>query len=399
MSIPSFWRTFFATLRAAVLSRDTFIIFVGAVAFYLVFYAWPYGNQQIEHIPTAVLDLDQSSASRRLAITIDATPAANVVVVTPNESEAMDGFKRETYPILITIPEGFEEALTRGENMPIHILGNGAFPVKARAIQAAMAGVVQDKAKLLDQAAVYATGLPGTTVAGSYQTPPGLRVQYMWNEIGGYGNYTVPVVGPVILQAVMLMAITMAMGGWLVAARRAAFVKAALAYPGRRGLAVFLAFFVITYLWFIYMQGFDFWIHQYGSLANPWGVLLTGALLSAAICAFGIAITLLLGSNRWSSQAVVMISAPAVFLSGGIWPIDNLLNPVVYAFSLLIPTTPGIPALLAASQDGALTTSLMPHLGILFAQTGGYLLLSLWLARRLRYRENEAQRQIPSDRA
>ena len=262
-----------------------------------------------------------------------------------------------------------------------------------------MAGVVQDKAKLLDQAAVYATGLPGTTVAGSYQTPPGLRVQYMWNEIGGYGNYTVPVVGPVILQAVMLMAITMAMGGWLVAARRAAFVKAALAYPGRRGLAVFLAFFVITYLWFIYMQGFDFWIHQYGSMANPWGVLLTGALLSAAICAFGIAITLLLGSNRWSSQAVVMISAPAVFLSGGIWPIDNLLNPVVYAFSLLIPTTPGIPALLAASQDGALTTSLMPHLGILFAQTGGYLLLSLWLARRLRYRENEAQRQTPSDRA
>lgn len=399
MSIPSFWRTFFATLRAAVLSRDTFIIFVGAVAFYLVFYAWPYGNQQIEHIPTAILDLDQSSASRRLAITIDATPAANVVVVTPNESEAMDGFKRETYPILITIPEGFEEALTRSENMPIHILGNGAFPVKARAIQAAMAGVVQDKAKLLDQAAVYATGLPGTTVAGSYQTPPELRVQYMWNEIGGYGNYTVPVVGPVILQAVMLMAITMAMGGWLVAARRAAFVKAALAYPGRRGLAVFLAFFVITYLWFIYMQGFDFWIHQYGSMANPWGVLLTGALLSAAICAFGIAITLLLGSNRWSSQAVVMISAPAVFLSGGIWPIDNLLNPVVYAFSLLIPTTPGIPALLAASQDGALTTSLMPHLGILFAQTGGYLLLSLWLARRLRYRENEAQRQIPSDRA
>lgn len=399
MSIPSFWRTFFATLRAAVLSRDTFIIFVGAVAFYLVFYAWPYGNQQIEHIPTAILDLDQSSASRRLAITIDATPAANVVVVTPNESEAMDGFKRETYPILITIPEGFGEALTRGENMPIHILGNGAFPVKGRAIQAAMAGVVQDKAKLLDQAAVYATGLPGTTVAGSYQTPPGLRVQYMWNEIGGYGNYTVPVVGPVILQAVMLMAITMAMGGWLVAARRAAFVKAALAYPGRRGLAVFLAFFVITYLWFIYMQGFDFWIHQYGSMANPWGVLLTGALLSAAICAFGIAITLLLGSNRWSSQAVVMISAPAVFLSGGIWPIDNLLNPVVYAFSLLIPTTPGIPALLAASQDGALTTSLMPHLGILFAQTGGYLLLSLWLARRLRYRENEAQRQIPSDRA
>lgn len=399
MSIPSFWRTFLATLRASILSRDTFIIFVGAVAFYLVFYAWPYGNQQIEHIPTAVLDLDQSAASRRLVMTIDATPAANVVVVTPNQAEAMNGFRRETYPILITIPEGFESALTRGENVPIHILGNGAFPVKARAVQAAMAGVVQDKAKLLDQAPVYATGLPGTTVAGQNHTPPGLRVQYMWNEIGGYGNYTVPVVGPVILQAVMLMAITMAMGGWLVAARREDFVKAALRYPGRRGLAVFLAFFVITYLWFIYMQGFDFWVHQYGTMRNPWGVMLAGALMSSAICAFGMAVTLLLGSNRWSSQAVVMISAPAVFMSGCIWPTENILNPVVYAFSLLIPTTPGIKALLAASQDGAMTASLMPHLCILFAQTGSYLLLALWLARRLQHRETLAERHVPSDRA
>lgn len=393
MQIPGFWRTFLATIRASLVSRDTFIIFAGAIAFYLIFYAWPYGNQQIEHVPAAVLDLDRSSASRRLTMTIDASPTIDVAIVTPMEGEAMAGFRREAFPILITIPEGYERSLARGENVTVHILGNGAYPVKARAVQAAMAGIVQDKAKLLDEPAVFATGLPGPSVTGLPHTPPALRVQYMWNTIGGYGNYTVPVVGPVIIQAVMLMAITMAMGGWLVAARRESFVEGALRHPGVRGTAVFLAFWVMTCLWFVYMQGFDFWIHEYGTMANPGGVMLAGVLFSAAVSAFGMAITMLLGSNRWSSQAVVMISAPAVFVSGGIWPVTNILNPAVYAFSLLIPTTPGIPVLLATSQDGAMTPDLIPQLSLLAVQTLGYLLLAAWLARRHTTREDEARHQ------
>ena len=393
MKAPGFWYTFLHTIKASFLSRDTILIFAGAIAFYLIFYAWPYGNQQIQHVPSAVLDLDRSAAARRLVTAMDASPAISVVRITQDEGEAMEAFRREEFSVLITIPKDFEKSLTRGENVTVHVLGNGAFPVKARAVQAALDGVVTDKTKLLDDAAVYATGLPGTSVHSHHQAAPGLRVQYMYNEIGGYGNYTVPVVGPVIIQAVMLMAITMAMGGWLVAARRESFVEGALRHPGVRGTAVFLAFWVMTCLWFVYMQGFDFWIHEYGTMANPGGVMLAGVLFSAAVSAFGMAITMLLGSNRWSSQAGVMISAPAVFVSGGIWPVTNILNPAVYAFSLLIPTTPGIPVLLATSQDGAMTPDLIPQLSLLAVQTLGYLLLAAWLARRHTTREDEARHQ------
>ena len=78
----------------------------------------------------------------------------------------------------------------------------------------------------------------------------------------------------------------------------------------------------------------------------------------------------------------VMTSAPAVFLSGGIWPLESVTHPAVYAFSLLFPTTPAIRALLAASQDGAATGDLLMPLGVLLAQTAGYLCLSAWLAGR-----------------
>ena len=213
MKAPGFWYTFLHTIKASFLSRDTILIFAGAIAFYLIFYAWPYGNQQIQHVPSAVLDLDRSAAARRLVTAMDASPAISVVRITQDEGEAMEAFRREEFSVLITIPKDFEKSLTRGENVTVHVLGNGAFPVKARAVQAALGGVVTDKTKLLDDAAVYATGLPGTSVHSHHQAAPGLRVQYMYNEIGGYGNYTVPVVGPVIIQAVMLMAITMALGG------------------------------------------------------------------------------------------------------------------------------------------------------------------------------------------
>ncbi len=136
MKAPGFWQTFLQTIKASLLSRDTILIFAGAVAFYLIFYAWPYGNQQIEHVPTAVLDLDRSSASRRFISAMDASPAVSVVRITQSEGEAMAEFRREKFSVLITIPKDFEKSLARGENVTVHVLGSGAFPVKARAVQA-----------------------------------------------------------------------------------------------------------------------------------------------------------------------------------------------------------------------------------------------------------------------
>ena len=117
-------------------------------------------------------------------------------------------------------------------------------------------------------------------------------------------------------------------------------------------------------------------------MARVLPTLATGLLFSAAVSAFGMAVTMLLGSNRWSSQAVVMISAPAVFISGGIWPITNVLSESVFALSLFIPTSPAVPALLAASQDGALGSSVLPYWGILAMQTLFYLTASAWLVGR-----------------
>ena len=113
------------------------------------------------------------------------------------------------------------------------------------------------------------------------------------------------------------MAITMAF--WRlasVAARREPFVECRARPSAPQGRGRLARLTLITFLWFVYMQGFDFWRHEYGSMRSVAATLGTGLLFSASVASFGMAVTILLGSNRWSSQAVVMISAPAVFYLG-----------------------------------------------------------------------------------
>ena len=43
----SAWRIFIQTIRTAVLSRESFMVFAIASLFYLVFYGMPYDNQII----------------------------------------------------------------------------------------------------------------------------------------------------------------------------------------------------------------------------------------------------------------------------------------------------------------------------------------------------------------
>lgn len=382
-TVPGFWATFVRTLAGAIFNRDTFVVCVIGVAFYLVFYAWPYGNQQIEHMPVAVVDLDQSSASRKFISALDAAPTVDIVERTNSEAVGLDALKRGRAYVVVTLPSNYAQDLAQGKNTSVHILASGVFPVKGRAIQATVGSLIMDPGLKTGDAAVLAAGTPGPIFEKQQRFHHKQVVsQYRYNEIGGYANYTVPVVGPVILQAVMLMAITMAVGGWLCQHARPAFVINALHYPGRCGLGAYFAFWVMAFVWFLYMQGFDFWRNQYGAMSNMPGVFVTGALFSAAVVAMAFAITLVMGSNRWSSQAVVMVSAPAVFMSGAIWPSQNITNPFVYGFAQLLPSTPGIRAIVATAQDSAGIGAVMPSLVMLFIQTIGYLMIASAFAKR-----------------
>ena len=243
--------------------------------------------------------------------------------------------------------------------------------MKARAVQSAAAGIISDKKALLDNASLMTPGTPVASLEAATIAAPGLLVTYRFNEISGYGNYTVPMVGPVILQAVILMGIGMAMGGWLAGRPRLPFMRDVMRRPWCEGLGIFLAFWSIAFGWMLYIEGFGFRFGDYGAFGNPEAVILVSVFFSAAVTAFGLAVVTLLGSNAWAAPVTVIISAPALFISGAVWPLENL-HWAAIAVSQLIPTTPGIFASAAAAQDGAELKDILPALLHLLLLTGFY---------------------------
>ena len=371
-----FWKAFGMTLKRGFLSRDTLAIFGGAVAFYLIFYGWPYGTQQIENVPVEIVDLDGSSASRRLVQAIDAAPAVALQSVSADESGAIARYRRKGNGVVVTIPSGYAEALARGENTTVHILGSAAYPVKARAIQAAVSAAASDAELKVDQASVMTSGLPPAKILAAANAAPPLHIQYRFNEISGYGNYTVPAVGPIIIQAVMLMGIGMSLGGWLWRRPRRDFIRSAVDRPWCEGLGILFALWTVAFGWFLYMEGFGFWFSQYGAMGTPEGVVLTGACYAAAVTAFGSLIVTFIRDNCWTAPVTVILSAPALLISGAVWPTENL-NPAVVNLAQFIPSTPAIHASVAAAQDGAAFADILPYCLHLVILTAVYGLLAL----------------------
>lgn len=346
------------TARHAFFSKDTIAVFAGAVAFYLIFYGWPYSGQQVENIPTGIVDLDRSTASRSYVETLTAAPAVSERFIVHDEAEGLAAFRRGDVDVLVTVPGDYEKRLARGENASVHILGNGAYPVKTRAVQGAAGAAASDTEARFALASVMNPGTPPLMSASAKLAGPAMTVIYRYNEISGYGNYTVPMVGPVIVQAVILFGVSVAFGNWLVVNRRERWMAVVIRHPVRRGLAAFLAFWLIALAWFLYMQGFDFSVGEYGAMANPQATFLVALTFTAAVSALAMALATVTGAG-WTAPLTVSLSAPSLFISGAVWPLENM-SPVVQGLSQLLPSTVGIPASAAAAQAGAATADVLP---------------------------------------
>ena len=200
----SAWKVFLETIRRSVLSHDSFMIFAIASLFYLVFYALPYDNQVIVKIPTAIVDLDQSRLSQNFTERLKSAPSVNAVLQTSDLEVAKAAFKHSDVDVIITIAENFSRDILRGEQTVVTVFSNGALPVKGRAVTASVLAITAEENITQAASRLVGQGLNPILVKKMAMSPSAFSSQDLFNNISGYGYYTVPVVGIVIVQAVML---------------------------------------------------------------------------------------------------------------------------------------------------------------------------------------------------
>lgn len=355
---------FFATAREVLLrgalTRDTFVIFLIAVAFYLLFYAWPYASQNITSVQTAVVDLDRSTASRAFIERIKSVSMIKVVAIETDRARGEKLYKTEQAAAVVTIPENFEENLLAGKHTSVSLTANGAFPVKSRAVMAGLMGVVGEATSASVALNVVRAGAPLELVKKLESAPVSFADVNLFNPLSGYASYIVAAVMPVIIQAVLFVSIVMSLGGWLACSKPPAVLRA-VTRSASGFAALYSAFFAFALIWLGYAIGPDFVLFDFASMQNPADTLLTALFFAAAVVSCGLAFTFAMGTNAYGAQFFVVISAPSLFVSGVVHPLFDMTSPILL-LRLLLPTTPGINALVAVSQNGAPIASVAGHL-------------------------------------
>lgn len=373
-----FWETVRTVLARGAFTKDTFVIFVIAVAFYLLFYAWPYAAQNVTSIQTAVVDLDRSAASRAMIERIKSVAMINVVAIGTDRAEGESLYKTEKVAAVITIPENFEENLLAGKHTSVALTANGAFPVKSRAVMAGLMGVVGETTAASMALNLVRAGAPLETLKKLQTAPVAFTDVNLYNPLSGYASYIVAAVMPIIIQAVMFVSIVMSLGGWLANANPPSVLRA-VCRNVHGFAALYVAFWLFSLMWLAYALGPDFVLFDFASMQNPGGTLLMAAIFGAAVVSFGLAFTFAMGTNAYGAQFFVVISAPALFLSGVVHPLFDMTPPAL-VLRLLLPSTSGINGLVAVSQNGAplyAVTVQIAHL-LLLTVAYGVLAFVLW---------------------
>ncbi len=367
----------FEGVRRGIFSAQTCIIFIFAIAFYCCFYAWPYMHQSVTGIATAITDLDRTSTSRDLINQLKSHPTLKVKAIDADPAKTFDLYRREDVSAVIEIPVDFEKNVLAGKHVTLAVTVNGFYTVKARAVQAAVLAVTMNEAKVPLAMNLNRSGTPTSRIQALSKPPVSLVDQNLFNSISGYASYTVPVVGPVILQAVLFMCVGMTLGGWLANKSIDTFTQNLL--TKRRDFFMTLTGFILFGLiWFCYAEGLVFSLFDFPTMENFVGTLGIMILMLVAAVSLGTVVTLLLGSNAYIAQCLVLISAPAVFLSGAIYPIVGF-GPLAHVARVFLPTSPGVEAMIAVSQNGAALGDVSGAVFLLFIQAVGYLLLADYL--------------------
>ena len=332
-------RAFLATFRAVLSDRSAFMLIVVSTILYSFFYPSAYSGEVAVRIPVAVVDLDDSGASRSLVRRIAALQQADLAARPASPGAARLWLETTGAGAVVIIPEGFERHILNGAQGTVALYGNGAYLLRS---STALSGIGLAVTTIAGEAAsdqAMAQGAPARPALSLVQRP-------LFNTREGYGSTVFPGVGFLIIHQTLLMGLTM-----LAATLRETLGRFRL--PSRTLIGIALAFFVIGWADVAYYAGFVFWFQDYPRAAgSPGALIVGGSLFVGATVAAALALASLFRTRERPLQLWMGTSLAIFFLAGLSWPAEA--PPAWLALlARLLPTTAGIHLMVGRNQMGA----------------------------------------------
>lgn len=309
----------------------------------------------IKHLSTAVVDLDQSVASRKLTEAFASSGYFSIVARPASETDLPALLDRGTVAVAVVIPAGTQDQLNRGLSTPIGIIVDGSdSQISAVGSGYASQIIARYNAQLLTDQGV-SVAAPGVDA----------QIRVVFNPTLDPINTMVPG----LIAAIMMISLMAIMSQAVVKERESGTLEQMFVTPIRAGeylIGKLTPYALLATVQMLIVAGVGTLWFRVPFNGNIW-VVMTGLALFMLTCiGLGLLVSLVSHTRQQAQQAMMFIMIPTMVLSGFIFPIDSM-PALIQPLTGLIPLTWALEVLRGAFVKGSGFAALAPQLWILAA--------------------------------
>lgn len=325
-----------------------------------------YLPKRVSQIPTWVIDQDQSSLSRTVTAAIAQHEYFHITRKDGSLGDFRRACQRQQAFVCVIIPPHFAENIKWGRPARILTMINGDNMLIANS---ATKGITEIAATYSAGVMMKRLSMKGTPSQFTRQAAQPIEsVTRTWyNPTYNYLDFLLPGLLAAVLQQIALLGIALA----FCKERELNTFTQVLAISGSpleiisaksmTYLAINLFNGILVYVIAVHLFG----LHIVGSI---WLLALLYFLFSAGLTALGILTSIMVKTQLFATQILMLIAVPSFLLSGFTWP-QMSMTPAILFLSNLLPLTHFVLPLRQLMSNGAGFADIQPHLFWLWSFT------------------------------
>lgn len=163
------------------------------------------------NLPVGMVDLDNTSLSRKMAMWIGATPEADIAMHLPNLEEAYQEMKAGKIDAVIVIPEGTEKEILKGGSQRIPVFINNTNILVGGFLQKGIYKAMATLSGGIKLQFAIKNGLPEQQALAKIQ-PVKLQQHVLFNPFGNYSYFLLTALLPLMIVIFTLLSGVFAVG-------------------------------------------------------------------------------------------------------------------------------------------------------------------------------------------
>ncbi|AOM41508.1 ABC transporter permease [Xenorhabdus hominickii] len=358
-----YWQTF-RNVLLGMLEKPMWLLLIVSLCVMSLVYVRP----SLWDLPVAVIDQDNSHASRTLIRRIDSTAKVEIKSYNSLDNARRDMLQRTIFAIII-VPVGFEKRLLSGQNVTVPIYGDATNRLANGQIQQNLVSAYQQLLSEYNGMLLLKSGFSNEQVKVLLQPIRGETIG-LFNPGVSYAAIVFPSLLVMLLQHSLLIAC----------------VRVSIAIrgtpKGKPPLPVYLgALSALIPIW-LFLSVIFFvlwpWILGYRQDAPIYLLLLLTFPFLLAVLGLGKLVTECLRSIEMIYLTLAFITTPIFYISGTIWPIQAMPD-WVRVISSALPSTWATKAIAGVNQMGLPLHRVFWDIGVMLLLGVIYMILGIFV--------------------